>query len=64
MTKLQMKLKIIFYNAQTINGCRAGLMSLDGLERQAATLDDSDMIRDAMEILWNKGNRLIAEGRA
>lgn len=64
MTKLEMKLTIIFHNAKTLNGCRAGLKSLDCLERQAATIEDSDTIKDCMDFLFVRSNIQIAEGRA
>ena len=64
MTKLEMKLVIIFHNAKTLNGCRAGLKSLDLLERQAMTVDESDTIKDCMDFLFVRSNIQIAEGRA
>ena len=63
VTKLEMKLLIIFHNAKTINGCRAGLMSLDKLERQMKTIEESDDIKCCMDFLWVKGNRMILEER-
>ena len=64
MTKLEMKLIIIFYNAKTLNGARAGLKSLDCLEHQAITVDESDTIKDCMDFLFVRSNIAIAEGRA
>ncbi len=64
MTKLELKLVIIFYHAKTLNGARAGLKSLDCLERQAETIEDSDTIKDCMDFLFVRSNIQIAEGRA
>jgi len=64
VSKLEVKLQIIFYNAKTLNGARAGLMSLDKLERQAETIEDSDTIKDCIDFLFVRGNMMIAEGRA
>ena len=55
MTKLEMKLRIIFYNAKTVNGVEAGLKSLDALERQAYTIEDSDSIKDMANFLEIRG---------
>ena len=63
MTKLEMKLIIIFHNAKTLNGCRAGLKSLDCLERQAATIEDSDTIKDCIDFLFVRGNMRALEER-
>lgn len=64
MTKLEMKLVIIFYHAKTLAGCRAGLKSLDCLERQAMTISESDDIKYLMDFLFVRSNIALAERRA
>jgi len=63
MTRLEMKLMVIFYNAKTLNGARAGLKSLDLLERQATTITESDNIKFLMDFLFVRGNMMILEAR-
>jgi len=63
MTRLEMKLMVIFYNAKTLNGARAGLKSLDLLERQATTITESDNIKFLMDFLFVRWNIQILDER-
>lgn len=63
MSPLEMDLVSIFFYTKTVDGCRAGLMTLDILERNAPTVEESDIIKDMMDFLMVKGNMLIVEER-
>jgi len=63
MTKLEMKLQIIFHNATSTAGDRAGLDSLYALEKQAVTIEESDIIKDCLDFLFVRGNLRILEER-
>ena len=64
MSKIEMKYTIIFFNARTLAGARAGMRTLEILERQAATIEESDTIKYLMDFLFVRSNIALAEGRA
>ena len=60
MNVLEMQIMAIWVFTDTANGCRAGLKTLDMLERAAPTIDESDLIKWIMEVLHVKGNMILA----
>lgn len=63
LTPLEIELIRLWLSTKTIMGCRANLITLDKLERHAETIEDSDTIKDAMDLLYVKGNIKVIEER-
>jgi hypothetical protein len=63
LTPLEIDLIKLWLSTETVMGCRANLIALDKLERRAETIEDSDMVKDAMDLLYVKGNIKALEER-
>jgi len=55
---LETQLVMIWYFTDTINGCRAAVETLARLERTVDTIEASDMINDAKDLAFYKGQEM------
>jgi len=63
MSPFEMGLVAIFHNTGTTEEERKALIKLDILEKQAVTIEESDIIKDCMDFLFTRGNLRILESR-
>ncbi len=61
ITILEMQLNALLHSTESINGCRSVLIAMDKLETY--TKEEESMVAKAKDLVFKKGNNLIAKER-